>query len=102
MSGIGTRTFCLLAVAITIHASDLLAEEPNSDSTSVTEGFFALPVELEGDFGAANGDATLLRISPIYGSPSANNWKIIHLNMLTIADAPAMSIGPDPFSLSPG
>jgi hypothetical protein len=99
MSGVN-RTFCLLAAAIVLHTSDLFAEETDSDSTSVTEGFFSLPVELESDFGAANGDATLLRISPLYGSPSTNNWKVIHLDMLTIADAPGGVPGqpgnPDP------
>jgi hypothetical protein len=100
MSGINARTFCLLAGALVLHASDLLAEETDSDSTSGTDGFFALPVELEVDSGATNGDATLLRISPLYGSPSANNWKIIHLDLLSLSDAPGGVPGqpgnPDP------
>ena len=99
MSGI-SRIICLLAGALVFHASDLLAEETDSDSTFGTDGFFALPVELEVDSGATNGDATLLRISPLYGSPSANNWKIIHLDLLSFADAPGGVPGqpgnPDP------
>ena len=100
MSGINARTFCLLAIAIVFHTSDLLADDADSASTPGSEGFFSLPVELEVDSGATNGDATMLRLSPLYGSPSENNWKIIHLDMLTIADAPGGVPGqpgnPDP------
>jgi hypothetical protein len=100
MSGINARTFCLLAVAIVFYASDLLADDADSASAPESEGFFSLPVELEVDSGAANGDATMLRLSPLYGSPSENNWKIIHMDMLTIADAPGGVPGqpgnPDP------
>lgn len=99
------RNFCFgtlffLAATVVLHASDLLAEELDSASQSSADSFFALPVELEVDSGAANGDATFLRISPLYGSPSTNNWKVIHLNLLTLADAPGGVPGrpgnPDP------
>jgi hypothetical protein len=92
--------FSLLAAIVVLSASDLFAEESESASQSAADSFFALPVELEVDSGAANGDATLLRISPLYGKPSTNNWKAIHLTMLTIADAPGGVPGqpgnPDP------
>jgi hypothetical protein len=96
----GFRTLTLLAAIVVLHASDLFAEESDSESRSAADSFFSLPVELEVDSGATNGDATLLRISPLYGKPSTNNWKVIHLNMLTIADAPGGVPGrpgnPDP------
>jgi len=95
--------FCalsLLMVTLVLCASDGLAEESDTGSNSAADRFFALPVELEVDSGAANGDAYILRISPLYGSPSANNWTVIHLNLLTIADAPGGVPGrpgnPDP------
>ena len=85
MSGINLS---LLAAIVVLCASDLVAEESGSASQSAPDSFFALPVELEVDSGAANGDATFLRMSPLWGSPSTSNWKVIHLNLLTIADAP--------------
>ncbi len=101
ISRLKARTICLVAVAVALQASALFAEESDSDSQSSDTGrFFALPVEIEADSGATNGDASILRISPLYGSPSANNWKIIHLDMFTLADAPGGVPGqpgnPDP------
>ena len=53
-----TRTLCLLVVAVVLQASELFAEESDSDSQSSDTGrFFALPVEIEADSGATNGDA---------------------------------------------
>jgi hypothetical protein len=96
----GCRALSLLAATVVLHASSLLAEESDSASQTATDSFFALPVELDVDSGAANGDATVLRISPLYSSPAANNWKVIHLDMLTIADSPGGVPGqpgnPDP------
>ena len=45
-------------------------------------------MELDADFGAENGDATILRLMPLYGRPSKDNWKIVHLDLLTFADTP--------------
>jgi len=98
--GLCSRTLCLIVSANLLHAPNLVAEESESASQSATDSFFALPVELEVDSGAANGDATFLRIAPLWGSPSTNNWKVMHLNLLTIADAPGGVPGqpgnPDP------
>lgn len=95
-----TRTFYLLIAAFVFGVSDLPAEESESDSQSAADSFFALPIELDADSGAANGDATILRISPLWGSPSANEWRVQHLSLFTIADAPGGVPGqpgnPDP------
>lgn len=81
--------FLCLCVAFTVlHVSDLLAEEPGSNSRADEGGFFALPLELEADSGAANGNATIIRIAPLYGAPSRNNWKVVHLTQLVLADSP--------------
>jgi len=82
------RAFSLLAVTAVFHSSDLPAEESESDPSSATDRFFALPLELDFDSGATNGDASVLRIMPLYGRPSKDNWKVVHLNLFTIADAP--------------
>lgn len=51
--------------------------------------FFALPVELDSDFGAANGDARILRIQPLYTWPVREKWKLTHLTIITLADSPS-------------
>ena len=61
------------------------AAEPNRDVRS----FFALPVELDMDSGAANGDATILRIMPLFTFPVFERWKLVNLTILTMADAPS-------------
>ena len=56
-------------------------------------GFFALPTEIDFDDGAANGDATLLRIMPLYTFPVFDKWKLVNLNMILLADAPGGTPG---------
>jgi hypothetical protein len=65
-----------------------MAQESAGESQENTGSFFALPIELEVDSGAANGDATILRIMPLYGFPAFKSWKIVNLDLVTIADAP--------------
>lgn len=50
--------------------------------------FFALPVELDVDRGAANGNAAILRIQPLYKFPLGKNMELANLTILTFADAP--------------
>jgi len=65
-----------------------------------TRRFFALPVELDIDRGAANGDASILRIQPLYSVPLTDGWKLVNLDIVTLADAPggtpAFPGGPSP------
>ena len=83
-----SRTFFLCAACILLHTPNILAQESGSESQAEEGRFFALPVELDADSGASNGDAIILRIAPLYGLGSLFNGKIIHLDLLTIADAP--------------
>lgn len=55
---------------------------------SAAPGFFALPMEIDGDFGAANGDALIMRLQPLYKFQISENWELVNLNMITLADAP--------------
>lgn len=50
--------------------------------------FFALPTELDHDFGAVNGDATIIRLMPLYGFTLGENWRLVNLTIITLADAP--------------
>ena len=38
--------------------------------------------------GAANGDAAILRIMPVYTIPVFERWRLVNLGILTLADAP--------------
>ena len=79
----------LLAVAgLVLHAPQVLAQESSGDAQTDHRRFFALPLEVDADSGAANGDATILRIMPVYGFPSVGKWDVIHMNLITLADAP--------------
>lgn len=51
--------------------------------------YFLLPIEAETDQGAANGDATLLRVMPAYNWRINDDWQIVNLDMLLLADAPS-------------
>jgi hypothetical protein len=55
---------------------------------SAPQRYFVLPMELETDGGAANGDATLLRFMPSYNWGVGENWQILNVDMILLADAP--------------
>lgn len=80
---------CFLAVLLGVTMVSAIAQTKPSGSIADAGGFFALPVELDMDYGAANGDANILRIQPVYTFPVAEKWKLIHLDIITLADAPA-------------
>ena len=71
---------CFMAASV-----PALAEE----SDEFDKGFFALPLELDSDFGAANGDATIFRILPVYTYPVRDKWRLAHATIITLADAPS-------------
>ena len=71
---------CWSSLLIALHGIPALTAE--------TSPAFALPMEIETDSGAANGDATLLRIMPVYATPTRENWRLIHLDLIVLADAP--------------
>lgn len=69
-------------------AASASAQTTSAGQLAGARGFFALPVELDMDYGAANGDAIILRIQPLYTFPVADTWKLVHLDTFTLADAP--------------
>ena len=60
-----------------------------ADQLRESRKVFALPLELDVDRGAANGDAAIIRIQPLYAFPVSENWKLVNLSLVTLADAPA-------------
>jgi hypothetical protein len=49
---------------------------------------FLLPIELESDGGATNGNATLLRLIPTYEWRLRSDWRVQNIDLITIANAP--------------
>lgn len=49
---------------------------------------FALPIEVEHDFGAANGEATIIRVLPLWSVPLSESWRLVNLELITLAEAP--------------
>jgi hypothetical protein len=79
-------------------AVELPESEPEAlKPVSPPPEFFALPVEFEGDWGAANGDALLIRFLPLYKLPLSEEWELVNLDLVTLADAPDLpSVPGDP------
>ncbi len=57
------------------------------------ERYLVLPMELETDRGATNGDATLLRVMPAYNWQINEDWQIVNLDMILLANAPGGTPG---------
>ena len=70
------------------------AQSDSVESLRKAPGFFALPLEFDQDYGAANGNALILRIMPLYSFPLSENWKLVNLSILTFADAPGTPVFP--------
>jgi hypothetical protein len=85
---IGDRLPLLFAALILMYSAQPWGQEAADDALKEVPNFFALPIELEFDSGAQNGDASILRIMPLYSFPSFNKWKLVNLDLLTLADAP--------------
>ena len=52
------------------------------------ERYLVLPMEMETDRGAANGDATLLRVMPAYNWKINEDWQVVNLDLILLANAP--------------
>jgi len=90
---------CLAILAILGHGQATIAETEATGNNDNIRGFFALPVELDLDSGAANGNANILRIMPLYTFPVLDHWKLVHLDIISLADAPG---GTPAFPADPG
>jgi hypothetical protein len=87
------RRVSLIAIQLVLLliCASVIAEEGHSTVVKDAAGsgrFFALPVELDLDSGASNGDASILRIAPLYGKPSSREWTFVHVDLIVLADAP--------------
>ena len=55
---------------------------------SKSEKLFVLPVEMDFDSGAANGNAIITRLIPVNSIPLNEDWQLVNIAMIVIADAP--------------
>ncbi len=81
---------CAVAGAILLAAAPGEAQAPkNAPATSPpARNDFALPIEIDFDYGAANGDAIISRILPLVAIPLGERWKLVNLTLAVVADAP--------------
>lgn len=86
------RFLVLLATLLGGSASLFAAddEEPASgqDEPPARERYFLLPIDIDTDSGAANGDAVIGRVLPTVSIPLRNQWTLLNLGIVTIADTP--------------
>jgi hypothetical protein len=75
------RILLCLGLALTAQAS-------SGETPPRAKEFFTLPIELDFDSGATNGNATILKFAPLYKFSLNENWSMINLNLLILADAP--------------
>jgi hypothetical protein len=81
---------CAIAGAILLAAAPGEAQAPQSApaGSPTPRRDFALPIEIDFDYGAANGDAIISRLVPAVAIPLGERWKLINLTLAVIADAP--------------
>ena len=78
----------ILLLTLLTAAGTVRAETSGGDIGGNGERYFVLPTEIETDRGAANGDATLLRLMPAYNWKINPDWQIVNLDLVLLADAP--------------
>lgn len=61
---------------------------PAARGAATDPNLLLLPIEFEGDNGATNGNANLIRLLPAYEWPRRSRWRIQHLDLITLASAP--------------
>ena len=87
----GTKNLLVSTVSIVLllaQAQPAAAQTDSAERLREARGFFALPLELDFDSGAENGNANILRIMPVYTFPVFEQWKLVNLSIITMADAP--------------
>jgi hypothetical protein len=85
------RSNCMrhpVIILLALWTIPLSAQEEQSAPQSEAGYIFALPVEIEADSGATNGGAIFMRIVPLYSIALNRNWRLVNLDLLTIADSP--------------
>jgi hypothetical protein len=79
-----------LVVGLLLTAATSRAQDPQGApaKSPPAKNDFALPFEMDFDFGAANGNALITRFLPLVAVPLGERWKLINLTLAVVADAP--------------
>ncbi|KPK57435.1 MAG: hypothetical protein AMS21_11445, partial [Gemmatimonas sp. SG8_38_2] len=59
-----------------------------SNAQAGKDRIWVLPIEVDFDFGAENGDAIISRFIPVNSLIVRDNWKLVNIALVHIADAP--------------
>ena len=78
-------TCASLVLLVTLTATPSPAQQEDSDAPRRA---FSLPIEVDFDFGAANGNAIINRYLPLVAVPVNEDWSLVNLTLAAIADAP--------------
>jgi hypothetical protein len=90
-----------IVCALCFSSAALKAQD--NEKNGQNEAVFTLPMEVDFDGGADNGDATFLKLQPLFQVPLTEEWSLLSLNILMLADAPGGIPGsPGNPSPSPG
>jgi hypothetical protein len=82
------RTLLGVVSSLLFYFGVALFAQADTQEDPEDRAFFSLPMELDLDSGADNGDAAILRLTPLYKIPLTENWSLVNLEMLVLADAP--------------
>jgi hypothetical protein len=85
---VGTFALLVQLGTIAFWSESCLSANTNAPSQDNSKELFVLPVEMDFDSGAANGDAIITRLLPIKSIPLKNDWRLVNIAMIVIADAP--------------
>lgn len=58
------------------------------EESAAAPSYFLLPIEVDSDSGAANGDAIIGRVLPANSIPLGKKWRLLNLATIILADAP--------------
>jgi len=79
----------LLGAGGVLYASDEPAKASEAEELAPKQPkYFLLPFEIDGDSGAANGDAIISRILPANSIAISKKLRLLNMAIVTIADAP--------------
>jgi len=88
LRGSGSTAIVVVAAAallLLFTGNPVCAQESSNDPP---RSDFALPIEIDFDHGAQNGDAIISRYIPLLSFPLGTDWQLINLTLVVVADAP--------------
>jgi hypothetical protein len=80
----------LLGGYASLYAAEAEDEKPASaaEEPAARPSYFLLPIEVDSDSGAANGDALMARLIPANSFALGDSWRLMNIAIIMLADAP--------------